>query len=418
MPLESATYISGLNSSNPVGVSDPKSQGDDHLRLIKATLLNTFPNINGAMTATEEELNLLAGSTGVTGTGKIVRDTSPTIVTPILTTPAISAPAFSGASTGAMSWAGVQTFLDTPLISGAGKKLSIISTTSADPGVHITNSSGRLDRILNTASSLYIGVDAGGTEKALVLPNSANPMTWRGNTVLDSTNGLMLAAANAVTGSITINNSANAIRWGHGNTDYYVQGYSNSGGGTPILGFNVRQGTNSNTHRTDGTNKGIGIAAQNGYLSFLAFNTLSTDNQATPTDFFQIRGDVFDIRFGGQTPTELATGSLGFRGLGGVSEKGGAYTFVLSDAGQDVDYNDSSSSAFTIPPNASVAFPAHTVLCGTNLHSSGTMTLTRGAGVTFRDANGVDANVAVGPYKRYFAVRSPAAVNTWHVRVS
>lgn len=47
MGLESATYVSGLNTSNPVG-TDSKSQGDDHLRLIKSVLQSTFPNASKA----------------------------------------------------------------------------------------------------------------------------------------------------------------------------------------------------------------------------------------------------------------------------------------------------------------------------------------------------------------------------------
>jgi hypothetical protein len=60
MGLEAGTYISDLVVTNPVGASDAKSQGDDHLRLIKATIKNTFPNITGAMTLTHTQLNLAA----------------------------------------------------------------------------------------------------------------------------------------------------------------------------------------------------------------------------------------------------------------------------------------------------------------------------------------------------------------------
>lgn len=56
MTLESATYIDSLNQSYPEG-SAKKSKGDDHLRLIKSVLKNTFPNITGAMTATHTSLN-------------------------------------------------------------------------------------------------------------------------------------------------------------------------------------------------------------------------------------------------------------------------------------------------------------------------------------------------------------------------
>lgn len=60
MPLEVATFINQLNPANPVG-SDPLAQADDHLRLLKASIKNTFPNIDGAMTVTDDVLNALPG---------------------------------------------------------------------------------------------------------------------------------------------------------------------------------------------------------------------------------------------------------------------------------------------------------------------------------------------------------------------
>ena len=65
MALESTTYIDGLVITNPTG-TDPRSQGDDHLRLLKSTIRSTFPNVSGAMTATHTELNLIDGYTGTT----------------------------------------------------------------------------------------------------------------------------------------------------------------------------------------------------------------------------------------------------------------------------------------------------------------------------------------------------------------
>ena len=56
MALETATYISDLNASNPPG-ADPLSQADDHLRLIKSTVKATFPNVTNAVTATHTQLN-------------------------------------------------------------------------------------------------------------------------------------------------------------------------------------------------------------------------------------------------------------------------------------------------------------------------------------------------------------------------
>lgn len=56
MPLESASFISDLNESNPAS-GDTMSQTDDHLRLIKSTLKSTFPNLNAAVTVTPAVLN-------------------------------------------------------------------------------------------------------------------------------------------------------------------------------------------------------------------------------------------------------------------------------------------------------------------------------------------------------------------------
>lgn len=56
MGLETATYIDQLVDTNPDG-TDAKSQGDDHIRLVKKVLQNSFPNITGAVTATQDDLN-------------------------------------------------------------------------------------------------------------------------------------------------------------------------------------------------------------------------------------------------------------------------------------------------------------------------------------------------------------------------
>ena len=56
-------YIDDLVPTNPVGGTDPKSQGDDHIQGIKLVLQNTFPQLSGIMNCTETELNYLDGVT-------------------------------------------------------------------------------------------------------------------------------------------------------------------------------------------------------------------------------------------------------------------------------------------------------------------------------------------------------------------
>jgi hypothetical protein len=58
MALESATYVGNLVSTNPVG-TDGKSQGDDHIRLIKAALQATFPGLTFAVTFSTFSATLL-----------------------------------------------------------------------------------------------------------------------------------------------------------------------------------------------------------------------------------------------------------------------------------------------------------------------------------------------------------------------
>jgi hypothetical protein len=65
MALENLTgnnvFITNLVPSNPQP-TDPVSEGDNHIAGTKNVLINSFPNINAAVTATPEELNSI-GST-------------------------------------------------------------------------------------------------------------------------------------------------------------------------------------------------------------------------------------------------------------------------------------------------------------------------------------------------------------------
>ena len=73
MALETGTYINSLNGSNPTA-TDALAQADDHLRLIKNTIKNTFPNISGAVDATHTELNIMDGGTSATSTTLVDAD--------------------------------------------------------------------------------------------------------------------------------------------------------------------------------------------------------------------------------------------------------------------------------------------------------------------------------------------------------
>ena len=66
MPVETATYISQLSATNPLG-TDPISEGDDQIRLVKEVLQAQFTSLGAAaVTATAAEVNLIDGYTGTT----------------------------------------------------------------------------------------------------------------------------------------------------------------------------------------------------------------------------------------------------------------------------------------------------------------------------------------------------------------
>lgn len=56
MSVESASYISQLDPTNPNG-SSLKSEGDNQIRLLKSVLQTSFPNVSGAVTVSHVDLN-------------------------------------------------------------------------------------------------------------------------------------------------------------------------------------------------------------------------------------------------------------------------------------------------------------------------------------------------------------------------
>ncbi len=58
MPIESASFVNQLNQAYPAA-TDGVKEGDDHIRLVKKVLKDTFPNVGAAVTKTAAELNYM-----------------------------------------------------------------------------------------------------------------------------------------------------------------------------------------------------------------------------------------------------------------------------------------------------------------------------------------------------------------------
>jgi hypothetical protein len=67
MTVEVATHLDDLNTALPLG-TNARSEGDDHIRLLKSVLQTDFPAISGAITASQDEINVLDGVTAGTVT--------------------------------------------------------------------------------------------------------------------------------------------------------------------------------------------------------------------------------------------------------------------------------------------------------------------------------------------------------------
>jgi hypothetical protein len=121
MPLETASFINGLNSANPTA-TDPISQGDDHIRLLKSAVKATFPNLTGAVTPTQTELNY---SAGVTSAIQTQLDAKSPILSPAFTgTPTVPTAATATNSTQIASTAFVKAVVATVTLASLGLSAS------------------------------------------------------------------------------------------------------------------------------------------------------------------------------------------------------------------------------------------------------------------------------------------------------
>lgn len=100
MTVETASFINTLDATYPAA-TDAKSEGDDHLRLIKTAVKATFPNVTGAVTPTHTQLNFV---TGVTSAIQTQINTKAPTASPTLTGTAILA---NQETSGTATFAGV-----------------------------------------------------------------------------------------------------------------------------------------------------------------------------------------------------------------------------------------------------------------------------------------------------------------------
>lgn len=306
MPLESGTYISDLVATNPPG-TDGKSQGDDHLRLIKTTIKNTFPNINAAVTPTPTELNQLANINATT----------------------ISAAQWAGL--GAATTFGISLWDDADAAAGRATLSAQAQSARLDEIAALAVTNGNF--IVGNGSSWV--AESGATARtslglgSLATLSSVNNGNWSGTD---------LAIANGGTGSSTASGARTALGLAIGSDVQAFDADLTTYGSNPLTAAELQQLQNINTVTISNT-QWTGLGALDQTLSTgdnVEFNSLKIKSTGT-----QLNNIVVDASF---TPgISFGDGTTGIT----YSTQAGTYTRINNlyiVTGQIVLSNKGSSS--------------------------------------------------------------------------
>lgn len=194
MALETVTYIGDLNPANPPG-TDPKSQGDDHIRAGKAAAKNSFAGFTGAILVTGVDggvanaYTLTPANPLLAYTARTLVEFSPTVVNTGACTMnisglgVISILSVSGAPLGNNELKVGQRYI--AIYDGAALRLLSVTKTYVDslassgslPGqsLGLLQSDGALATF---GKSLIFGLNFG---KAADVASAASPDIWAGN---------------------------------------------------------------------------------------------------------------------------------------------------------------------------------------------------------------------------------------------
>lgn len=183
MGLETFGFIDDLVATNPVS-GDPKSQGDDHIRGIKATLQAQFPNVSDAVTPTHTELNYVDG---VTSNIQTQLDLKAPLDSPALTgAPTSTTPADGDSSTKIATTAFVAAAaLSSTLPGQTGKDFYLLSTDGVTADWYNTVDTSVVTPVAGTAFATTTGAQTltDKTATDLILADDADP-TKRANFIL------------------------------------------------------------------------------------------------------------------------------------------------------------------------------------------------------------------------------------------
>lgn len=163
MTVETANYIADLDPSLPLG-TDPKSEGDNHLRLIKQVLKNTFSNASAPINITAGRVPLEGVATIAQTDITILQGYDPTMIDVYV----------GGAALNSDDWTSVNATvlrLKTPMAAGTAWKVLIqAQVASTTYYAKASDLNLKVDKAGSTMTgALAINIPAGGTNNALVI---------------------------------------------------------------------------------------------------------------------------------------------------------------------------------------------------------------------------------------------------------
>lgn len=258
MSVETATYISDLNASYPAS-GDPKSEGDNHLRLLKSTVKATFPNVAGAVTPTHTQLNYV---TGVTSAIQTQLDAKAPTASPTFTgTPAVPTATLGTNTTQIASTAFVQ---------AATSALSAtIAASESAAATSASNAATQASNALTSANNAAASYDA--FDDRYLGSKTSNP-------TLDNDGNALL------TGALYWNSVSNEMRTYNGSA--WVTTYNTPTGSLTSSGYTMSTArligrTTASTGATEEITVGSGLSLSAGTLSASASSTLNGITAAT-----------------------------------------------------------------------------------------------------------------------------------------
>ena len=269
MPIENnPQYIDDLNPSYPQE-TDPLSQADDHIKHIKTVLKQTFPNIDGQVTATQADLNEAMVVPAMLGTGGNVTLNTGITQDDIKTAVGITDPAITtdGSSP---SLASFITAEEIRTLIGAQASANSIGLSDVYP-----------------VGSVYLSVDAsfnpsttfGGTWVAFGSGRMLLGIDPNNNTIMNTEMAVPSLETTLDDDSYTKTLSASNIPAHRHGINLRIEGSSNTNGAIVDSSVNTTVSSGSYSVSTGNTDQGHA-----GYQS-----TLSTQTDSTGS------GDAFDI---------------------------------------------------------------------------------------------------------------------------